>query len=192
MQSLPVDELLDEFARAKPVPGAGPAAALVTAVAAALTAMAARTSRGSWREAGAVVAQAEALRARAVRLAEEDAEAVEAFLAERAPQGGQNPEVRDYRLGRALHRAADVPLEIVEAATDVARLAAHTTRHCSGDVRADAAAAALLASGAARGAAHLVEVNLTTVEGDERVKRARGLVRAAAAAADEAARQTEA
>jgi formiminotetrahydrofolate cyclodeaminase len=187
--SQPVEEFLDELARGTPVPGAGPAAAFVTAAAAALTAMAARTSRGTWADAGAVVAQAESLRARAVRLADEDVEAVEAFLAERTTAEAQNPETRDFRLGRALHRAAEVPLGIAEAAADVAVLAGHVCGHCEGDVRADAASAAMLAHGAARAAAHLVEVNLATLEGDTRVKRARSLVRAAETAADEAARQ---
>ena len=190
MLSLPVEELLDELARATPVPGAGPAAAFVTAASAALTAMAARSSRGVWRDASAAVAQAESLRARPVRLAEEDAAAVEAFLAERAVGASQEPDVRDFRLGRALHRAADVPLQIVEAASDAALLASYTTEHCAGDVRADAAAAVFLAAGSARAAAHLVEVNLSTLEGDSRVVRARSLVRAAEAAAAEAERQT--
>jgi len=190
--SLPVEELLDELARATPVPGAGPAAAVVTAAAAALTAMAARASRDSWSDAGAVVAQAESLRARATRLAEEDAAALEAFLTERSAGDETRPEARDFRLGRTLHRAADVPLAIAEAASDVAQLAAHTADRCIGDVRADAAAAAFLAHGAAAAAAHLVEVNLATVADDARVTRARSLVGAAKAAADEAARHAEA
>jgi formiminotetrahydrofolate cyclodeaminase len=189
--SRPVEEFLDELARDTPVPGAGPAAALVTATAAALTAMAARASRDSWADAGGVVAQAESLRARAVRLAQEDADALTAVLAERSGDGGERAEMRDFRLGRTLHRAADVPLSIVEAAADVALLAAHTASRCPGDVRPDVTAAAFLAHGAARAAAHLVEINLATIAGDERVTRAHGLVRAAGAAADEAARKAE-
>jgi len=189
--SLPVDELLDELARDTPVPGAGPAAALVTAAAAALTAMAARASRDSWPDAAGVAAQAESLRARAMRLALEDAEALAAVLAERSAAGGDRAEVRDFRLGRTLHRAADVPLSIVEAAADVALLASHTAAHCVGDVRADASAGAFLAHGAARAAAHLIDVNLATVAGDERVTRAHGLVRSAGLAADEAARRVK-
>ena len=191
MPSGPVDEFLDELARDTPVPGAGPAAAFVTAAAAALTAMAARASLDSWADAGGVVAQAESLRARAVRLAEEDAEALTAVLAQRSGDSGDRAEMRDFRLGRTLHRAADVPLSIVEAAADVALLASNTATNCVGDVRPDATAAAFLAHGAARSAAHLVEVNLATVAGDERVTRAHGLVRAAGAAADEAARKAE-
>jgi formiminotetrahydrofolate cyclodeaminase len=185
-----VDELLDELARDTPIPGAGPAAAFVTAAAAALTAMAARSSFDSWADAGGVAAQAESLRARAVRLAQEDADALAAVLAERSAGEGRE-EMRDFRLGRTLHRAADVPLAIVEAAADVALLASHTAARCVGEVRGDAAAAAFLAHGAARAAEHLIEVNLATVAGDARVTRARNLVRAAEAAADEAARQAE-
>ena len=192
MLSLTVEKLLDELARETPVPGGGPAAAIVAAAAAALTAMAARASRGSWEDAGAVVAQAEALRARAVQLAEEDADALEAFLAERAAPVAERVETRDFRLGRTLHRAAEVPLAIVETASDVALLAHHAANHCPAEVRADAIAAAYLAQGAAGAAAHLVEVNLATMEGDARVTRARVLVRAAEAAADAAARHADA
>ena len=184
MLSLPADELLDKFARGTPVPGAGPAAAFVTAFAAALSAMAARSSLESWADARAVVAQAESLRARAGRLAQEDAEALAAFLAVRHADEEHRPEARDFNLGQALDRAADVPLAIAEAACDVAQLAAHVADHCEGDVRADAASAAALAAGAARAAAHLVEVNLSMAEGDVRVLSARNLVRLAEDAAD--------
>jgi formiminotetrahydrofolate cyclodeaminase len=183
--SLTVDELLDELARGTATPGGGSAAAVVTAAAAALTAMGARSSRGAWADAGAAVAQAESLRARAARLAREDADALDAFLAARATVEAR-PEARDFRLGQALFNAADVPLAIAGTACDVALLAAHVAENCQDDVRADAASAAVLAHGAARAAAHLVEVNLATAEGDARVTSARDLVRAAGAAADEA------
>ena len=186
MLSLTVDELLEELARGTPVPGAGSAAALVTASAAALTAMAGRCSRDSWVEAGAAVAQAESLRARAGVLAQEDADALEAFLAARAATAEPRREARDFLLGQALFLAADVPLAIAEIACDVALLAAHAAENCTDDVRPDAASAAALAYGAVRAAAHLVEVNLATAEGDARVTSARNLVRAARAAADEA------
>lgn len=186
MLSLPADELLDELARGTPVPGAGPAAALVTAAAGALAAMAARYSGESWNESAAAVAQAESLRARAGRLVQEDADALQAFLTERETVGEPRPAARDFKLGQALDRAADVPLAIAEAACDVAQLAAHVADHCEGDVRADAAAAAALAYGAARAAAHLVEVNLAMAEGDVRVTSARNLVRLAEGAADRA------
>jgi methenyltetrahydrofolate cyclohydrolase len=166
--TLPLEDLLDQFARETRVPGAGPAAALVVAAAAALVAMAARFSRDSWSEASTTVAQAEALRRRALQLAREDAEA------------------RDFHLGRTLDRAADVPLAIAETACDVALLAAHAAHLGDGEVQADAVTAALLAHGAAGAAAHLVEVNLASAPEDARVRRARDLARTAGEAAGRA------
>ena len=184
--TLPIDELLDQFARETRVPGAGPAAALTTATAAALVAMAARFSRGSWAEAGTTVAQAEALRRRALQLAREDADALEAFLAARDTSVEPRPEARDFQLGRTLDRAADVPLAIAETACDVALLAVHAAERGDGEVRADAVTAAVLAHGAARAAAHLVEVNLASDADDERVRRVQDIVRTAGAAAAQA------
>jgi formiminotetrahydrofolate cyclodeaminase len=89
-------------------------------------------------------------------------------------------------LGRTLDRAAEVPLAIAEAACDVALLAAHAAERGDGEVRADAVTAALLAHGAARAAAHLVEVNLTSAVDDDRVRRVQDLVRTAGAAAEQA------
>jgi formiminotetrahydrofolate cyclodeaminase len=179
-------ELLEELARDTPVPGAGPAAALVVAASAALAAMAARSSRESWSGAGAAVAQADSLRERALRLAAQDAAAVEAYIAARSP-GDEPSETRDFRLGRALDDAADVPLAICAAACDVALLAADVAAWCVVDERADAAAAASLALGAARAAALLVEVNLSAGTDDERVRQAQSYVRAARGAANASA-----
>lgn len=184
--TLSLEDLLDEFARETRVPGAGPAAALMTATAAALVAMVARFSRSSWPEAGTTVAQAEALRRRALELAREDADALEAFLAARDTSVEPRAEARDFHLGRTLERAADVPLAIAETACDVALLAVHAAERGDGEVRADAVTAALLAHGAARAAAHLVEVNLTSGLKDERVRRVQDLVRTAGAAAEQA------
>ncbi len=186
--TLTTEELLDELARETRVPGAGPAAALTVAAAAALVAMAARFSRGEWPDAGTTVAQAEALRRRAVQLAREDADALDAYLAARGPLTEPRSEVRDFHLGRALEVAADVPFAIAESASDVALLAAEVVERGNGDVRADAATAALLAHGAARSAAHLVEVNLASRPDDERVRRVRDVVKAAGEAAARSAK----
>jgi formiminotetrahydrofolate cyclodeaminase len=184
--SLPLDEYLDELAGESRVPGAGPAAALTTAAAAALVAMVARRSR-EWSEAAASVAQAETLRRRAERLARDDAEALELFLAAREG-GDRRRETRDFHLGRALDHAADVPLAIGETSCDVALLAEHVAEHGDPEVRAEAAVAALLAHAASRAALHLVEVNLAAGPDDERVLRAARLVAAAGDAAARAAR----
>jgi formiminotetrahydrofolate cyclodeaminase len=93
------------------------------------------------------------------------------------------PEVRNTLIGETLSRAADVPLEIAECAASVSELAAEIAVCGNPNLRGDAAAAAILASSAARVAANLVEINLSTVEGDDRVERARAIVRSAEAAA---------
>lgn len=155
---------------------------IAVAMAAILTAMAARTSP-DWLEAGATIAQAAALRARVEPLALRDAEAyAEVLAALRLPEDLGEDE-RQAVLAGALARAAELPLSIAEAAADAAELAAHAAEHCSGRVRGDALAAALLAEGAAAAAAGLVEINLAAGPGDPRTARARALSDAASTSA---------
>ena len=80
--------------------------------------------------------------------------------------GPGTPEQRDFALGTALLRAAEVPLRIAEAAADVTELAAVAAAEGSPHLRPDATAAAALAEAATRAATHLVEINLATVPGD--------------------------
>ncbi|HET7046095.1 MAG TPA: cyclodeaminase/cyclohydrolase family protein [Gaiellaceae bacterium] len=176
--------LLDTLAQRERGPGAGSVAALVTAIAAALAAKAARGSTG-WAEAGAAAAQADALRARAAPLAQVDADAYEAALSQLDEPAGADADAerRDFRLGRALAAAADVPLQIAETAADVALLAAEVAERGNQALRPEAAGAAVLAEAAARIAAQLVEVNLATRPEDERL----GAANAAAGAAAQAA-----
>lgn len=151
--------------------GGGPLAARVTASAAELLAEIARMSKDGWPEAAGIAAQAESLRDRAAPLAELAGRAYEEAL---AAVGG------DYELGRAYARAAEPPLRIVEAAADVAELAALIAAQGDQARRADAVAAGLLAAAAAGAAAELVAVNLTMAADDERVRRAQVLAEGAA------------
>jgi formiminotetrahydrofolate cyclodeaminase len=145
-------------------------AALVVAMSAGLVAMAARVSG----DLGAV-AQAESIRERVAPLAGEDEEAYrEALSAMRAP-AGETAEQRDEAIRRALMRAAEVPLQIAEAAGNAASLAASVAERGSEAVRGDAAAAALLAAAAARAAANLVAINLAAGAENELVARARSV-----------------
>ena len=171
-----VEELCETVAAETSAPGGGSVAAIVTAFAASLTAMAARFATEQWEDAAGAVAQAEALRARVLPLAEEDANAYENFLVARRISEEVDSDIRDAAVGDALSRAADVPLAIAEAALDVASLAADLAEHGNPNLRGDAATAALLAEAAVRATANLVEINLATREGDERIERARELV----------------
>ena len=175
---LSIRDYLRELAVSQGAPGAGSTAAIVGATAAALVEMAARASREEWDGAGGAIAQAAALRGRLEPLAQADADALEEALARLGEEG-----TGDEALGEALGRAAQIPLRITEAAADVAELAAHVAGEVRADVQADAAAAALLAESAARTGAKLVEVNLATLEGDERLERARRLAQASSRAA---------
>jgi formiminotetrahydrofolate cyclodeaminase len=168
-------EFMDDVAAETPAPGGGSVAAVVTALAASLAAMVARLSRKHWEDAAGAVAQAESLRARVAPLAEEDAVAYETVLLARRLPGDLDPDVRDAALGDALSRAADVPLAIAEAATDVASLASELARLGNPNLHGDASAAAVLAEAAVRVSAKLVEINLATREGDERLLRAHAL-----------------
>lgn len=181
-----VDRLLDEVASEARVPGSGSGAALVVALAAALVSKVARLSRSRWAEAGGAAAQAETLRARAVLLAEADAVVYEEALLVLDRKDELASDRRDAAIGDALVRAAEVPLMIATTACDVALLAAEVAEAALPDAAADAAAAALLADGAARSARHLVEVNLATAGEDRRAARGAELVATAASAADRA------
>jgi methenyltetrahydrofolate cyclohydrolase len=163
-------------------PGGGSAAALTAAMSAALVAMTSSASEADWPDGPGIAAQALRLRSRLAELAELDAEAFATSLEALAGRGQGGDERRDFALRAALERAAEAPLAVAEAACDVALLAAAAAEHVRLDLQADAVVAGKLAAAAAESAAHLVEVNLATTSGDDRVTRARAAAESAAAA----------
>jgi methenyltetrahydrofolate cyclohydrolase len=152
--------------------------------------MAARFSAAQLPAAASIVEQADRLRHRVAGLADEDATAYQEVLdAFALPRGtaGRREQIRD-----ALHSAATVPLEIAEAAAQVARLATGVAAGGNPNLRGDAVTAAYLAEAAARSAAALVDVNVRLgglpAELSQRAARAMAAaVGAAAGAADEKA-----
>jgi formiminotetrahydrofolate cyclodeaminase len=148
---------------------AGPATAQAGAAAAHVVATAAREARDPTG-----FAQAAALEKRLILLAEEDAEALaEARAAFPTAEPEASDPRRDFALGKVLDRAAAAPLAIAEACADVADLARALAERVDPAFAPDLEAAARLAGGAAKAAAHLVEVNLVVGEDDERARRAR-------------------
>ena len=189
---LPLQDFLAEVATPEPMPGAGYCAAVSLSMAAGLVAMVATASRAEWGEAKGAAAQANTLRERVAPLAQRNVDAYASAIArlrateyetEHRPEPGSDP---SQDLGPLLERAAQIPLEIAQAAVDVAALAALVAERGNQAMRADAVAAALLAEGAARAAATLVEVNLGTTSSDPRVIQARDLGGSAHAAAERA------
>jgi formiminotetrahydrofolate cyclodeaminase len=165
---------LDAVAAETPAPGSGAVAAAAVALGAALVEMAARFS-GEWDGSEPALAAAQSLRARAVPLAQADAEAYADFLAARR-SGADDAAARS--------RAVAVPLEVTECGSEVAALAASLAEHGNPNLLGEAVGAAHAASAGAAIASKLVEINLAC-EPDERVDRAR---EHAAAAAEAAAR----
>lgn len=169
-----LSDLLATLSSRTSAAASGTAAAVSAALAAATVGKRARSAG----DAG-LAAQADALAHRLVGLAAEDADAHEA--ARRALDEPRSVEgARDFQLGTVLRRAADVPLQIAEAAADVVLLAEATADVSAANDRPDTTAAAVIAAAAARAAAHLVVVNLTARAGDERAVRAKTAVEAAA------------
>lgn len=178
---LSIGDLLDEVASEAPTPGGGSLAALTGAFAAGLVAMAARSSPG-WDGAAATVAQAHVLRRRLEELAPANDEAYEHALTALQLPEELDQESRRRLIGESLERAAALPLAIAEAASNVSELAAVVAEDGDPRVRGDAAVASMLALGATRAAAHLVEINLGVLEADERRMLASRFVADAAAA----------
>lgn len=174
--------LLVEIAGPSPAPGAGAVSAVVTAMAAGLIASAARRSP-DWTEARGVSAQAQSLRTRVERLAEENQDAYLHALS--LIDGAVETGGRDEVIGKALDTAAELPLSIAECAYDVSLLGVEAATNAAPGGAEDASAAAILAEAAARAAASLVAANLVSMPGDGRVERAQRL----AAAAGDAARR---
>ncbi|WP_051580976.1 cyclodeaminase/cyclohydrolase family protein [Pseudonocardia acaciae] len=169
-----VGEFLGELAARRPAPSGGAAAALTLAMAAGLTAMAARFSRSD--ELAALAGRADELRARALALADADAAAYAEVLA-----AGRDRTAR----GEAMRAATEVPLEMARHGAEVAKLAARLAAEGNQNLAGDARTAVLLAEAGVRAAAELVGINVRHGELDgAAIADARAYVRAAQSAAN--------
>ena len=163
-------EFLDAVPARTPAPGGGAVAAVAASLAAGLTAMAARFAPDEWERRAEVVERAEELRARVEALAEADADAYGAFMAERSPEH--------------VERIVAIPFEIAEVAAEVAELAALVAVEGNPNVSGDAAAGGDLAAAASSIGARLVTINAG--QNDERAQQARESAARAARAAQRA------
>jgi formiminotetrahydrofolate cyclodeaminase len=140
LNELRVGEFLAALGERTPTPASGAATALTAALAAALAELAGRFAGDE-----EAVIRAKALVTRLVELADEDAEAYTAFMADRSDET------------RA--RIIDVPQQIAAHADEVAELAERVRAQLTSSVAGDAEAAVELARSAARVARRLVELN---------------------------------
>ena len=188
---LPLGRFMDMVASREPTPGGGASAAMAVALAAALTAMAARFSADHLADAETIADRAEELRNRVMPLAQADAAAYGRVLdAYRTPR--DDDEKRRRRIREALSEAADVPLSIAEVGVEVAGNAARLVEEGNPNLRGDAMTAAALAKAGVRAAATLVEINVSAGGADDdRLSRVDQLL-ATMAAAQEVVEGTEA
>jgi len=135
-----VGELLAALGARTPAPASGSAVALTAALAAALAELAARFAGDD-----EAAARAQALAGRLVALADEDAAAYTAFMADR------NEETR--------RRIVEVPEEVAALGDETAVLAEDLRGRLRTSVAGDAEAAVELAAAAARAARRLAELN---------------------------------
>ena len=172
--NLPLGEFLDRVASDSPAPGGGSVAAVAVALAAGLAGMAARLSSAQLADAPELAGRADAARLRVAPLAGADAESYERVLeAYREPDS----EARVARVRDALSGAADVPLAVAEAGSEVVGIASRLADEGNPNLEGDAMAAVLLAGAGVRAAARLVQINLSTANvDDDRLRRANSLV----------------
>ena len=153
-------------------------AAIAVALAAGLAGMAARLSTGQLSDAPELADQADASRRRVAPLARADAESYGRVL-----EAYREPEDRTSRVRDALSGAADVPLAVAEAGSEVAAIASRLVKEGNPNLEGDAMAAVLLAGAGVRAAAKLVQINLSSANvDDDRLRRANSLADNTAAA----------
>jgi formiminotetrahydrofolate cyclodeaminase len=153
----PLGEFLDAVAEATPAPGGGSSAAVAAGLAAALVEMAAQIASAQEAAAGA-----RALRARALKLAEEELSSYAPVLEARTAA---------ERMA-ALAAASEPPTAVAETAAEVAELGLEVASAASAAVRGDALTGVVLAEAAASAAVRLVEINVGSGDVLDRARRA--------------------
>jgi formiminotetrahydrofolate cyclodeaminase len=163
---------LDRLAGEEPEPGGGSVAALVAALGAGLVTMVTSLTLGKENYAAVqddmteIRASSEKLRARLQELVSLDAVAyAEVAAAMKLPRDDEKQKAeRQTKLQAALKGAVEVPLEVAEAATEVARLSFPAAEKGNAHAVSDAGVAAVLADAAAHSAALNVRINVSWIE----------------------------
>ncbi len=175
---MPLSGFFAALADGTAAPGGGCAAAAAVAIAAGLCAMTARLSIRQLTEdvAAELAAEASALQAATAALIQADADSYQAVLAAKRPANAAVDAGHADRLAAALGAAADVPLEVLGLAAQVARLASRLAAAGNPNLRGDAVTGLLLAEAGASASALLIGINLAGAPDDDRHARASRLL----------------
>jgi glutamate formiminotransferase/formiminotetrahydrofolate cyclodeaminase len=158
----------DSVASSSPAPGGGTVSAAAGTLAAALTAMVCRLTVGKKKYAAVqaeietVLTEAEILRAKLARLAEDDTNAFDRLMAARKLPKDTDTEIasRDKAIDAATRDAAQVPLEVVRTSYRVIELADICASKGNVNAVSDSGVAAQMAYSAVVGAALNVKINM--------------------------------
>lgn len=190
---LTIDDYLDRLASDAPTPGGGSVAGLVAALAAALGAMVTALTRepaasDCGRQLAAAAESLHAARDRARTLGARDETVYRAYIAAtRLPRSNETEKAdRRTAVQRALHAAAEVPLQLAYASVDLLAALIPVARHGNAHLLSDARIAVMLADVAVQAALINVRVNLALMKDREQVDR----IEAEAVAIEHRTRQT--
>lgn len=170
-----VGGFLDAVAAATPTPGGGSVSALVGALGAALARMVAGLARDKQGYESVqpdlilIESKASAAQEHLLSLVEKDARAYETVVeAMRRPKGTEAEKAtRVDAMQAAYKRATEVPLETMEACSEVLEFAAAALEKGNRGATTDAAVAILLAEAGLRGASLNARINLASIRDEK-------------------------
>jgi formiminotetrahydrofolate cyclodeaminase len=171
MQSMPVQQFLDELASAAPTPGGGGAAAIMGAMGAALVSMVANLTIGKKGHEGvedemkAQLVASEALRARLTAMVADDVAAFNQLMgAYRLPKETDEQKARrSDAIQEGLKEATRVPLACAKTCAEVIAIAQRSAEHGNLNVISDTGAGVLALQAAMRSAALNVYINIPSI-----------------------------
>ncbi|MDR3354273.1 MAG: cyclodeaminase/cyclohydrolase family protein [Synergistaceae bacterium] len=182
-----VGEFLDDLASNSPAPGGGSTAALCGALGTALVSMVSNLTigrenyRNNWPVVEVIRSESEGLRSEFVKLMNDDTESFNAYLAAiKMPKGtAEANAARSAAIQSASVTVTEIPLRVLELASDTASLAVRALRAGNSNTASDAGCAALIAEAAGKSAAYNVRINLPGIKDEGFASEARRRMKSA-------------